>query len=270
MKRLLEEAKRLQGIAGIKEDSFRFGNEVRPLETIPSLTNSDYSAMFAQSQNYPGEGADGHMYCPDCMCKTQFNEGRCVECSWTPLNEERHDVAMTMSNVQSIVQAATELLSKLQMAQESTELPAWIEDHIARADDLINQAAKGYYEEHNESEYEDQGEVRHYIREKETDSEPLYTDWDEYNFPSPRIVIHLKNGKKLSIQKARKKGSTRMYNAVVQAFRDDRYDILNPIIAAMIDKNNIKEKLSKKQQQLDVDKDGEIEASDLKKLRAKK
>lgn len=190
MKRILEEAKRLQEIAGI----VRFGNETRPLETIPSLTNSDYSAMFSQGQNYPGEGADGHMYCPDCMCKQEFNEGKCMECSWAPLNEERHDVAMTMSNVQSIVQAATELLSKLQMAQESTELPAWIEDHIARADDLINQAAKGYYEEHNESEYEDQGEVRHYFREK----------------------------------------------------------------------------LSNKQQQLDIDRDGEIEASDLKKLRAKK
>ena len=146
--------------------TYRFGAEVRPLETMPSLGHSDYSAMSTLSQNYPGEGADGHMYCPSCQSKTEFNEGRCTECSWNPLTEERHDVAMTLSNVKSIAQAVSELLQKLELADQSVELPAWIEDHISRADDLINQAAKGYYEEHNESEQEDQGEVRHYIREK--------------------------------------------------------------------------------------------------------
>jgi hypothetical protein len=173
--------------------SYKFGAEVRSLETMPSLGPSDYSAMASDriaSQSYPGEGADGHTYCPNCMCETKFNEGKCMECSWNPLTEERHDVAMTLSNVKSIAQSVSELLQKLESAEESTELPAWIEDHISRADDLINQAAKGYYEEHND------GEVRHYIREKQ--------------------------------------------------------------------------KLSKKQKQLDVDKDGEIEASDLKSLRSKK
>jgi hypothetical protein len=66
---------------------------------------------------------------------------------------------------------------------------------------------------------------------KEAES-PLYTDWEEHVNPD-RIVVHLKDGRKLQISKKHIAGGSKVYQAILQAFIDDRTDITNKVVGAM-------------------------------------
>lgn len=60
----------------------------------------------------------------------------------------------------------------------------------------------------------------------------LYTDWKEHVNPD-YIVVHLKDGRKLQISKKHIAGGTKVYQAILQAFGDERTDITNKIVGAM-------------------------------------
>jgi len=60
----------------------------------------------------------------------------------------------------------------------------------------------------------------------------VYADWDEYANPF-YILVKLKNGKTLKISKGKKPGSAKVYQALLQAFNTNRYDITDKIVAKM-------------------------------------
>ena len=61
---------------------------------------------------------------------------------------------------------------------------------------------------------------------------PLYKDWNEFTNPD-YIMVHLKDGRKLQINKRNVAGGQRVYQAILQAFSDERTDITNKVVAAM-------------------------------------
>jgi hypothetical protein len=65
--------------------------------------------------------------------------------------EEDHEVSMAQSSLDSIIKYATELKAKL--GNDEKEIPAWIQDHISKAENFIQQASSQYHEygEKNES-----------------------------------------------------------------------------------------------------------------------
>ena len=62
---------------------------------------------------------------------------------------------------------------------------------------------------------------------------PVYKDWEENERPD-YIIVRLKDGRAIKIEKKKTKGGERVYLAIRQAFNDDRYDITNAIINGMI------------------------------------
>lgn len=61
------------------------------------------------------------------------------------LNESGdHEVSMAQSSLQAIIDAATELQTKI--GQEERDLPGWIQDHITNAENYIMQASKNFHE----------------------------------------------------------------------------------------------------------------------------
>ena len=65
------------------------------------------------------------------------------------------------------------------------------------------------------------------------ESSPIYKDWDEFVRPD-YILVTLKNGKKLKIDKKRVKGGSNVYNAILKAFNDDNHRITNKVVSAML------------------------------------
>ena len=63
---------------------------------------------------------------------------------------------------------------------------------------------------------------------------PLYKDWDQFEKPS-KIKVYLNNGKTLEINPLKLKGGKRVYDAILQAFIDDRFDITNKVVQGMTD-----------------------------------
>jgi hypothetical protein len=72
----------------------------------------------------------------------------------------------------------------------------------------------------------------------EAKEQSLYKDWDQFEKPS-KIKVYLNNGKTLEITPLKLKGGKRAYNAILQAFIDDRLDITNKVIQGMT--NNLSE-----------------------------
>ena len=57
---------------------------------------------------------------------------------------EDHEVSMGQNQLDTIIKMATELKSK--MGEDEKEIPAWIQDHISKAENYISQAAGNYHE----------------------------------------------------------------------------------------------------------------------------
>jgi hypothetical protein len=76
----------------------------------------------------------------------------------------------------------------------------------------------------------------------EAKEQSLYKDWDQFEKPS-KILVYLNNGKTLEITPLKLKGGKRVYDAILQAFIDDRLDITNKVIQGMT--NNLSETKSK-------------------------
>jgi hypothetical protein len=65
---------------------------------------------------------------------------------------EDHEVSMATKTLDSIIRHATELKGKVGMQEK--DLPAWIQDHIAVAENNLDQANTGYHEYSQEKEAE--------------------------------------------------------------------------------------------------------------------
>jgi hypothetical protein len=57
---------------------------------------------------------------------------------------EDHEVSMGQNQLDTIIKMATELKAK--MGENEKEIPAWIQDHIAKAESYISQATNNYHE----------------------------------------------------------------------------------------------------------------------------
>jgi ElaB/YqjD/DUF883 family membrane-anchored ribosome-binding protein len=60
------------------------------------------------------------------------------------VKENDHEVAMAVSSLESIAKAIVELRQKLGNTERN--IPGWIQDHIAKAENYIEQAAQGFHE----------------------------------------------------------------------------------------------------------------------------
>ena len=82
---------------------------------------------------------------------------------------EDHEVSMANNSIDIIIKMATELKAK--MGEDEKQIPAWIQDHIAKAENLISQASGNYHEygDSNESVNEDvnfrDGKYRFYSKQ---------------------------------------------------------------------------------------------------------
>jgi len=72
----------------------------------------------------------------------------------------------------------------------------------------------------------------------EAQEQSLYKNWDQFEKPS-KIKVYLNSGKTLEISPLKLKGGKRVYDAILQAFIDDRFDITNKVIQGMT--NNLSE-----------------------------
>jgi len=60
------------------------------------------------------------------------------------IKEGDHEVAMAVSSLEAIAEAIVELRQKL--GNQERNIPGWIQDHIAKAENYIEQAAQGFHE----------------------------------------------------------------------------------------------------------------------------
>jgi hypothetical protein len=65
------------------------------------------------------------------------------------IKEEDHEVSMAQSSLDAIINYANKL--KQNIGTEEKEIPAWIQDHIAKAESYIQQSANHYHEYGGES-----------------------------------------------------------------------------------------------------------------------
>jgi hypothetical protein len=87
---------------------------------------------------------------------------------------EDHEVSMANNSIDTIIKMATELKAK--MGEDEKQIPAWIQDHIAKAENLISQASGNYHEygDSNESVNEAPKKLKHTISKKEWSKIPKY------------------------------------------------------------------------------------------------
>ena len=57
---------------------------------------------------------------------------------------EDHEVSMANNSIDTIIKMATELKAK--MGEDEKQIPAWIQDHISKAENYISQASSNYHE----------------------------------------------------------------------------------------------------------------------------
>ena len=87
---------------------------------------------------------------------------------------EDHEVSMANNSIDTIIKMATELKAK--MGEDEKQIPAWIQDHIAKAENYISQASGNYHEygDSNESVSEASTKLKHKISKKEWSKIPKY------------------------------------------------------------------------------------------------
>ena len=78
-------------------------------------------------------------------------------------------------------------------------------------------------------------EVPNCVPKTKNEASEVYTDWEENTNPD-YILVTLKNGRKLKIEKKRIKGGQQMYLAILKAFNDENHAITDKIVNAMITK----------------------------------
>ena len=108
---------------------------------------------FGNETHRPHREEQEYGMCQECGVPAMY-EGECMECGHMEeghhLEEEKHEVFMAQKNLETIIKSATELLHKL--GDEEREVPAWIADHITKAETYIEQANDGFYFEDEEEQ----------------------------------------------------------------------------------------------------------------------
>jgi len=69
-----------------------------------------------------------------------------------------HEVSMAVSSLEAIAEAIVELRQKL--GNQERNIPGWIQDHIAKAENYIEQAAQGFHELKGDKEEPIQEDVK--------------------------------------------------------------------------------------------------------------
>ena len=126
-----------------KKEGIKFGNEERPMETMPSLSRSEMTAMDSRNN-----------ICKECGYMEEDGDATSLPSSLIdgPVKDDEdaysegmdHEVSMAKASLQNIVSNASALMNK--MGDEEIDIPAWVQDHITNADNYISQANDGYYE----------------------------------------------------------------------------------------------------------------------------
>ena len=143
-----------------KKEGIKFGNEERPMETMPSLSRSEMVAMDSRNN-----------ICKECGAAMMYEDKMCSECGYMeehgdatslpsslidgPVKDDEdaysegmdHEVSMAKASLQNIISNASALLNKL--GDDEIDIPAWVQDHITNSDNYISQANDGYYEYEN-------------------------------------------------------------------------------------------------------------------------
>lgn len=67
-----------------------------------------------------------------------------------------HEVSMAKNSLESIIKSAIELAKK--MGDDERNIPGWIQDHISKAENYIDQAAQGFHElgDHEEEDEDEE------------------------------------------------------------------------------------------------------------------
>lgn len=168
-----------------KKEAIKFGNEERPIQTMPSLNNSEMTAMANQ--------------CQECGAPMMYEDRMCMECGYMQEGEEElykkgdmvgddypgddeyaslatsfigggddaaaNDAAVDASSADGgdgmgeamdheVSMAQNSLKSIItaagelmnKMGEEEKDIPAWIQDHITNAANYIRQASENYHE----------------------------------------------------------------------------------------------------------------------------
>jgi hypothetical protein len=71
----------------------------------------------------------------------------------TQFESEDHEVSMANNSIETIIKAAMELKTKL--GEDEKDIPAWIQDHISKAENYITQASQNYHEYSSEERGEE-------------------------------------------------------------------------------------------------------------------
>jgi hypothetical protein len=76
---------------------------------------------------------------------------RIVNFATANLNEgEDHEVSMAQNSLKAIMSSASQLMSKL--GNDERDIPGWIQDHIAKSENYIEQANQSFHELDNNNE----------------------------------------------------------------------------------------------------------------------
>jgi hypothetical protein len=136
-----------------------FGHPQGPIEKDFEEESGENDVNIGNKHYHPHREEEEYGVCDECGVPAMY-EGRCMECGYMEeghnLEEEKHEVFMAQRNLETIIKAATELLHKL--GNEEREVPAWVADHITKAETYVEQANDGFYfedEDHEEPEHND-------------------------------------------------------------------------------------------------------------------
>jgi hypothetical protein len=84
-----------------------------------------------------------------------------------------HEVSMAKNSLESIIKSSIELAKK--MGDDERNIPGWIQDHISKAENYIDQAAQGFHElgdhEEEDEDEEDNGLIQPVDEKKLTKAE---------------------------------------------------------------------------------------------------
>jgi hypothetical protein len=132
-----------------------FGHPQGPIEKNFD-EEGENDVRFGNEKHHPHREEEEYGVCQECGVPAMY-EGMCQECGYMEeghhLEEEKHEVFMAQKNLETIIKSATELLHKL--GDEEREVPAWLADHITKAETYIEQANDGFYFEDEEDGEED-------------------------------------------------------------------------------------------------------------------
>lgn len=113
------------------------------LKSVGLTPQSVNEEELSGKQNKLDVDKDGKIEAED-LEKLRKQKNKKVDEADNPTPSNDHEVSMASNSLESIIQHANELKTKL--GQEEKDIPAWIQDHITNAENYIAQAASNYHE----------------------------------------------------------------------------------------------------------------------------